>query len=75
MEPLLRHSFPILFDLAINKFEIVADVWDQTVGNDNWKLNPYRDFNDWEVTLVVALLNSLQKKGSPRSQTRSLGRA
>ena len=58
----LRHSFPILFDLAVNKFETVADVWDQTVGNGNWKLNLYRDFNDWKVVLVVALLNSLQKE-------------
>ena len=40
----------------------MADVWDQTVGNSNWKLNLYRDFNDWEVTLAVALLNSLQKE-------------
>ena len=40
----LRHSFPIIFDLAVNKFETVADVWDQTVGNDNWKLNLYTDF-------------------------------
>ena len=31
----LRHSFPILFDLSVNKFETVVDVWDQTVGNDN----------------------------------------
>ena len=58
----LRHSFPILFDLVVNKFETVADVWDQTVGNSSWKLNLYRDFNDWEVALAVALLNSLQKE-------------
>ena len=59
---LLRHSFAILFDLAVNKFETVADVWDQTVRNGNWILNLSRDFHDWEVDLVVALLNSLQKE-------------
>ena len=32
------------------------------MGNSSWKLNLYRDFNDWEATLVVALLNSLQKE-------------
>ena len=31
----LRHSFPTLFDLAVNKFETVQDVWDQIVGNNN----------------------------------------
>ena len=58
----LRYSFPILFDLAVNKFETVVDVWDQTVGNCSWKLNLSRDLNDWEVDLAVALLNSMQKE-------------
>ena len=58
----LRYSFPTLFDLAINKFETVADVWDQSVGNGSWNLNLTRDFNDWEVDLVGCLLNSLQKE-------------
>ena len=56
---LVRHSFPTLFDLAVYKFETLADVWDHTVGNGSWKLNLSRDFNDWEVDLAVALLNSL----------------
>ena len=42
----LRHSFPTLFDLTVNKSETVADVWDQIVGNYSWKLNISRDFND-----------------------------
>ena len=47
MEPTpLRQSFPILFDLAVNKFETLADVWDQTMGNGSWKPNLHRDFND-----------------------------
>ena len=58
----LRNSFSILFDLAVNKLEIVADVWDQIVRNGSWKLNLSKDFNDWEVDLVVALLNSLEKE-------------
>ena len=40
------HSFPILFDLVVNKFEIVVDVWDQTAGNGSWKLNFSRGFSD-----------------------------
>ena len=32
------------------------------MGNGSWKLNLYRDFNDWEVVLAVDLLNSLQKE-------------
>ena len=30
--------------------------------NGSWKPNIYKDFNDWEVTLAMALLNSLQKE-------------
>ena len=40
----------------------MADAWDQTVRNDSWELNLSKDFNDWEVDLVVALLSSLQKE-------------
>ena len=32
------------------------------MGNDNWKLNISRDFNNREIDLAVALLNSLQKE-------------
>ena len=46
----------------VHKLETVADVWDQTIGKGSWKLNLSRDFNDWEVDLVVALLNSLLKE-------------
>ena len=58
----LRRSYPTLFDLVVNKVETVADVWDQTMGNGSYKLNLYRDFNDWEIVLAVDLLNSLQKE-------------
>ena len=40
----------------------MADVCDQSIGNGSWRLNLTRDFNDWEVDLDVALLNSLQKE-------------
>ena len=40
----------------------MADVWDQTDGNSSWKLNFARDFNDWEVDLVVDLLKVLHKE-------------
>ena len=35
----LSHSFPALFDLAVNKYEIVAEVLDQTAGSGSWKVN------------------------------------
>ena len=74
----LRHSFPILFDLAVNKLETVADVWDQTVGNDSWKLYLSRDFKSsmtgkWFWSWPFS--TPYTKKGSPLTQTRSLGRA
>lgn len=52
----------MLFDVAVNKFETIVEVWDQIVGNDSWKLNIFRALNDWEVDLVVNLLNVLQKE-------------
>lgn len=52
----------MLFDVAVNKFETVVEVWDQIVGNSSWKLNFFRALNDWEVDLVVNLLNVLQKE-------------
>ena len=40
----------------------MANVWGQIVGNGSWKLNLHREFNDWEITLAVALLNSFLKE-------------
>ena len=53
----LNLSFPTLFDIAVNKLDIMADVWDQTIGNGSRKLNFVR-----ALDLVVNLLNVRQKK-------------
>ena len=51
----------MLFELVVNKQETVAEVWDQSVGRGSWNLKFVRDFNDWELELVLDLLKALQK--------------
>ena len=46
----------------------MLEVWDQSVGQGSWNLKFVRDFNDWELELVVNLLKALQKE-SIRSET------
>ena len=52
----------MLFELVVNKQETVAEVWDQSVGRGSWNLKFVRDFNDWELELVVNLLKALPKE-------------
>ena len=62
----LRNSFTDLFDIAVNKLEAVAEVWDHGVGNGHgsWNLRFERAFIYWELDLVVNLLKSfVERKG------------
>ena len=45
----LSLSFLALLEVAANKSEIVAEVWDLSMGNESWKFNFLRAFNDWEM--------------------------
>ena len=56
----LSMSFSDHFEMAVNKNETVAEVWDHSVGNRSWKLNFLRAFNDWELDQVANLLCTLQ---------------
>ena len=58
----LSISFPSLFGIAANKNEIVAEVWDRSIGCRHRNLNLVRSVNDWEVDSVVRLLGSLQSE-------------
>ena len=59
---ILSDPFPSLFEVGVNKMVIVAEVWDQGVGNGSWNPRFVRAFNDWEVDLVVNLLRVLQRE-------------
>ena len=58
----LSISFPSLFGIAANKNEIVAEVWDRSIGSGHRNLNLVRSVNDWEVDSVIRLLGSLQSE-------------
>ena len=58
----LTLTFRSLFDLVVNKSEIVEEVWDLFVGRGSWKPTFARTFNDWEVDMVANFLNVLQKE-------------
>ena len=51
----------MLFEVVLNKQEIVVEVWDQSVRRGSWNLKFVRDFNDWESLMVVDLLKALRK--------------
>lgn len=55
-------TFPVLFELVVNKQEIVVEVWEQRTYQGSWYLKFVRDFNDWELDLVVNLLSALLKE-------------
>ena len=55
-------AFLTLFELTTNNHEIMAEVWDQMRGQGSWNLRFTRDFNDWELDMVVNLLNVLPKE-------------
>ena len=38
----------------------VEEMWDQNVGQGGWDLRFVRDFNDWELDMVVNLLHVLR---------------
>ena len=58
----LSHSFPSLFEMAVDKFTIVVESWNHFDDRGGWNLNCVKAFNDWEVDLVVNLLYVLQKE-------------
>lgn len=55
----LYHSSPTIFELATNKQEILAKVWDQVNGQGSRNIKFVRAFSDWELDMVVNLLHAL----------------
>ena len=60
----LSAAFPVLFDFAVQKEAMVAEVWDNS-RVDRW-LNPSfsRPFNDWEVERFLQVLQNKKIKPS-----------
>ncbi|RVW55567.1 Transposon TX1 uncharacterized 149 kDa protein [Vitis vinifera] len=52
----LSQAFPQIFALAVDRNELVNDVWDPRLGQGGWNLRLVRDSNDWELVLIEDLL-------------------
>ena len=52
----LSQAFPQIFALAVDRNELVNDVWDPRLGQGGWNLRLSRDSNDWELVLIEELL-------------------
>ena len=55
----LKETFPILFNLSVNKEGWVAEAWEEDEGGGSWGLRFNRHLNDWEVGEVESLLSKL----------------
>ncbi|RVW42180.1 putative ribonuclease H protein [Vitis vinifera] len=56
----LSHSFPQLYEMAVNRNATVNEMWDHSSGSGGWNLRFHRDFNDWELDLIRGLLIMLR---------------
>ncbi|RVW35151.1 BTB/POZ and MATH domain-containing protein 4 [Vitis vinifera] len=56
----LSHSFPQLYEMAVNRNATVNEMWDHSSGQGGWNLRFHRDFNDWELDLIRGLLIMLR---------------
>ncbi|RVX20225.1 Transposon TX1 uncharacterized 149 kDa protein [Vitis vinifera] len=54
-----KGTFPILFNLSVNKEGWVAEAWEEDEGGGSWGLRFNRHLNDWEVGEVESLLSKL----------------
>ncbi|RVW31012.1 Retrovirus-related Pol polyprotein from transposon TNT 1-94 [Vitis vinifera] len=52
---LLSQRFPHLYGMAAHTNGTVEEMWDQNVGQGGWDLRFVRNFNDWELDMVVGL--------------------
>ena len=61
-EVALSNVFPNLFNMAIHKEAMVADVWDFSRAEGGWSPVFVRDFNAWEMEEVERLLQLLHRR-------------
>ena len=51
--------YPSLFNFALNKEAMVADMWDSGEGAGCWSLTFLRSLNDWEIEEMLIFLQTL----------------
>ena len=57
-----RESGCDMFNMAVHKKVLVADVWDFSRAEGGWSLVFVRDFNDWEMEEVERFLQILYRR-------------
>ena len=58
-EEALCSSYPSLFNLALNKEAMVADIWYRDKGAECWSPTFLGPLNDWEIEEMVRFLQTL----------------
>ena len=58
-EEALCVRYPVLFNLALNKEGMVADMWDSRGGAGCWSPTFLRPLNDWEIEEMTRFLQTL----------------
>ena len=68
--------YPSLFNLALHKEAMVADMWDRGKGEGCWSPTFLRSLNDLEIKEVERFLQTLYKQNlSPLSEDKLLDKA
>ncbi|RVW79100.1 Potassium transporter 7 [Vitis vinifera] len=58
----LARRFPQLFNMAAQRSATVGELWDHNSDLGSWNLRFLRGFNDWELNMVVELLQILRSQ-------------
>ena len=58
----LARRFPQLFNMAAQRSATVGELWDHNPDLGSWNLRFLRGFNDWELNMVVELLQILRSQ-------------
>ena len=58
----LCEVFPTLYNLAVSKGAMVADVWDINKGGGAWMPSFERPLNDWEILKHIIFLCMLNNR-------------
>ncbi len=63
---ILKEAFPMLYECASNQAATISEVVVREHGRVDWNVIFVRNFNDWELNIVVSFLHLLQSHLSSR---------
>ena len=56
---ILKEAFPVLYECASNQAATISEVVVREHGKVDWNVIFVRNFNDWELNIVVSFLHLL----------------